>query len=308
MANIDNNKIKRIESFIDIPACSVCGESKNTEEKFNLHYFSDEVLKLNAIDNIPEIKLRRCRICNHYYASYMINPEVLDNYYSQISSVIYQNCTVQSVDSHEKERRKQAQEIENNFPAGGKILDIGCGNGFLLSHLKKEKWDCYGVEPSASVSEMAKNNGVKILAKYIDQVSTSLYSFDVIILFDVVEHLSQPQQMLQNVHQLLKPGGKVIILTGNIDSLNSKLAGSKWSYFNTYEHISFFSPSSIQYLLIANQFKDIRIRKTSYDLGLSKNSFCFLKNLIRFFLFKLNMRERPISPLAFDHMLVFATK
>jgi 2-polyprenyl-3-methyl-5-hydroxy-6-metoxy-1,4-benzoquinol methylase len=308
MPKSSSNSPNKDESFIEILECSICGESQNIEERFSLHYFNDEVLKLNAIDNIPDIKLLRCRICDHYYASYMINPSVLNNYYSKISSVIYQTCSIQSVDSHEKERIKQAQEIEKYCPNGGKILDVGCGNGFLLSHLKSGNWDTFGVEPSITVSEIAKNNGVKILAQYIDQISASLHSFDVILLFDVMEHLAQPRQMIQNVYRLLKSGGIIIILTGNINSLNSKLTSSMWSYFNTYEHISFFSLSSIKYLLATSQFKNIRINKVSCEIGLVKNSFSLFKNLVRFILFKLRIRKLPISPLAFDHMLVFAQK
>lgn len=295
--------------FIKVTKCPLCDESVRLVSEFNIHYFSSEIPELIKINEVPNITLTRCKKCNHCFSSHIIKPEILNEYYSNLSSVIYQNQGEDLIDTHERERKCYVKRIEKLFPKGGKILDIGCGYGFMLSYFDKVKWDCYGIEPSVSVSEVAEKKGIKILSQYIDQLPSTLFLFDVIVLFDVIEHLPYPQQMILKIRELLKEGGILILATGDIDSLNAKLVGFKWSYFNTYEHISFFNKKSIRTFLQRNKFNQIKIKRISYDRGLVKNSYRFLKNFVRYILFKkLKIRELNQSPLAFDHMLVFARK
>jgi 2-polyprenyl-3-methyl-5-hydroxy-6-metoxy-1,4-benzoquinol methylase len=294
--------------FVQTDRCPVCHEAVNLKLEFDLNYFSSEVLDVNSITSIPEIKMLRCLRCNHYFSSHILQSGILDNYYSKISSIIYKDASNSMSDGYAKERKIHASLIEKLYPNGGKILDVGCGYGFLLSYLNNS-WDRYGIEPSQYAASIARQKGITILSEYIDQVPLAPHSFDVILLIDVMEHLSDPQHMIKRVFDLLKKDGTLLIFTGNIDSLNSKLVGPKWSYFNSYEHISFYNPKSIRYLLKKNNFQKIRIKKTSWKNGLMSNSYNLFKNFLRFILFKqLKLREIHMSPLAFDHMLILAQK
>ncbi len=294
------------EFFKRITKCPVCGESKNLTSEFDIQYFSNQVIELNGIHEKPDIELIRCKRCNHCFASHILSPKVLDNYYSRINSVIYADNSETHHDNYKKERLNKADLIGKMFPQGGKILDVGCGYGFLLSYLDIEKWERFGVEPSIKASKIAEGRGIKILSNYIDNISDTL-RFDVILLFDVIEHLADPNSMIDKLAGLMNKNGALIILTGNIDSLNAKLTGAHWSYFNTYEHISFFNPKSIKFLLTQYKLDDVKIKYCSYEINFLKNCYSFFKNLLRYILFaKLKLRKMKQSPLAFDHFITIA--
>lgn len=125
---------------------------------------------------------------------------------------------------------------------------------------------------------------------------------------DVIEHIPDSNDLIKTLYNLLKPKGYLIIETGNINSLNSKICSSKWAYFGSYEHISFYNPLSISYILKKNGFIPIRILKISHHGSILINSIYFLKNIIKYMIDKKIKKRRYLYDLAFDHMLVVARR
>jgi len=304
--NINNKFADEKQLFIKQEACPVCGKAAPHDVNFNIKYRSNKVIELNAITKVPNIKLLRCKYCNHYFASHVLKPEILNNYYANINSELYLDQSNNPSDTFVGERKKIITLIEKLMRNGGSILDVGCGYGFLLSYLQKDKWKCYGVEPSNYASQIASANGIKIVAPYINLIKPSEYKFDIILLMDVIEHIIDSNDLIKILYNLLKPRGYLIIETGNINSLNSKICGSKWAYFGSYEHISFYNPQSISFLLKKNGFRIIKIQEISHRSGFLINGIYFLKNIAKYVMSeKLKKREYSYN-LAFDHMLVIA--
>jgi len=307
--NMNNKFADEKQIFIKLKDCPVCGKSVSDDDiKFRIQYSSNKVLELNSIIKGPDIRLLRCNTCKHNFASHILKPDKLNNYYANINSELYVDQSNKPTDIFVRERKKIIPLIEKIRHDGGIILDVGCGCGFLLSYLEKKKWKCYGVEPSNYASQIASANGVNIIAKYVNDIKPSEYKFDIILLMDVIEHIPDANALIKTLYNLLKPRGYLIIETGNINSLNSKICKHKWAYFGSYEHISFYNPPSISYLLKKNGFRILRIQKISHHGAFLINGIYMLKNIMKFIVTEKLKKRNYSYDLAFDHMLVIARR
>ncbi|MBN1474115.1 MAG: hypothetical protein JW914_05840 [Syntrophaceae bacterium] len=111
--------------FIELNACPVCGKKALHDVKFDIKYRSNKVIELNSITNVPDIKLLNCKHCNHYFASHILKPEILKNYYVNINSELYLNQSNNPSDTLLRERKKITILIEKLMHDGGAILDVG---------------------------------------------------------------------------------------------------------------------------------------------------------------------------------------
>ncbi len=130
---------------------------------------------------------------------------------------------------------------------GRRVLDIGCFNGSLLSYLGNS-WDKFGVEPSAAAAELATSRGIRILGKTLDDVKSESSTFDVVMAIDVAEHLFAPLQFFRDAASLLKPGGLMLIGTGNVRSFSWRMQQSLYYYCRFPEHISFYSRRTMDHI------------------------------------------------------------
>jgi cyclopropane fatty-acyl-phospholipid synthase-like methyltransferase len=227
-------------------------------------------------------------------------------YYSILNSEFYHTSIHQAGNYNYKEYQVYAEKIKG-LKKSGKILEIGCGNGFLLKTLEKSGYDCYGVEPSPMAYSHAKNElGLKVENSFLKASSFYTQKFDVIILMDVVEHIIDMHSFMDEVKTVLNDGGIIFIGTGNINSLNAKIAGADWGYFLSWEHVSFFNEKSMQYLLQKNNFTDIKINKTSLQHKPLQNAAEFIKNLFKKIINPF-LKVKYYHGICYDHFIVTAT-
>src|SRR4030042_3840859 len=116
----------------------------------------------------------------------------------------------------------RVQMIKN----GGKILDVGCGIGLFLKLARENEWEAYGVDISNEDVKYAREKfrlnvhlGGLIEANYPEEF------FDVVTMWDVIEHMADPLSHFKEIKKILKKGGYLFILTGNIDSDEAKQKG-----------------------------------------------------------------------------------
>jgi len=148
---------------------------------------------------------------------------------------------VASIWSYEDNRTdyKLAQQAVAKIDGVKTVLDVGCFRGDFLKSLPQDI-SIFGIEPSPEARKVAEDRGVKFIAHSIDEIDASNGSFDVVTMFDVIEHIPRPLEALQKLSSLIKPGGVLIIATGNTRALPWKvLPLDYWYYFP--EHVSFFS-------------------------------------------------------------------
>ena len=143
-----------------------------------------------------------------------------------------------------EERYRKLNDLKNelaylNELQGGNILDIGCGLGFALSGLGPQ-WIKYGVEYSKYAGEVASEWG----EIYIGTLENARYpdaKFDAILLYDVIEHVPKPEELILEISRVLKPRGKLVIGTPDFDSACARRFGDNYRMYHDQSHISLFS-------------------------------------------------------------------
>lgn len=152
-----------------------------------------------------------------------------------------------------------AQEAQDNlrrlqrFRKSGSLLDVGCSTGLFLAAARASGWTVRGVEYSADAAQQARQNyGLDVITGALDARVLQGQQFDVITLWDVLEHVPSPAATLQEVRELLKPDGLLLIKTPNVDGwfprLSLKLAGRLgfWRHPEPPGHLFQFSEATLK--------------------------------------------------------------
>jgi SAM-dependent methyltransferase len=159
--------------------------------------------------------------------------------------------------------------IKENPKKDAKVLDVGCSTGMFLSQVLEGSYKKYGIEINKGAADRARQAGVSIVSEDIEDLDLARDSglFDVITAFDVVEHVSDPLGFLGLLASAVKPGGRIIVGTGNSDAWNWKLMGARYWYCTNPEHISFINPGWCQDAASRTGLKLTRIVRYSHGLG-----------------------------------------
>ncbi len=143
----------------------------------------------------------------------------------------------------------------------GKILDIGCGPGWILSSLDAA-WDKHGIEISKFASTHASQFGNIHNGTLEDYDGID---FDVIIMNHVIEHLTDPVDSIKRIRGLLKSNGYFLIGTPDFDCAAARRYGSKFRLLHDPTHISLFSADSMHRLLRDSGFKILDVEYPFFD-------------------------------------------
>ena len=132
-------------------------------------------------------------------------------------------------------------------PGGASVLEVGCGPGLMLAAFRRRGWRVFGIERNEAAAETAR----KRLGS--DTIATSLHGlpadarFDLIVLFQVLEHISEPVALLQEYARRLAPGGLLIAGVPNFSSWQSRFAGPKWMHLDVPRHLVHYTPESLKH-------------------------------------------------------------
>jgi len=145
-------------------------------------------------------------------------------------------------------------------PEKARLLEIGCGQGEVLVEARKRGFAVSGIEISSHAAEVANNRlrGQAVCVGSLDQAVLPAARFDAVLAADVIEHVRDPKAFLSRVHQLLIPGGAVLLVTPSLDSWTRRLLRSRWMEYKI-EHLYYFSPDSLRLLLEQCGFIEIRV-------------------------------------------------
>jgi SAM-dependent methyltransferase len=127
----------------------------------------------------------------------------------------------------------------------GIAIELGCGDGAMLHSLKQRGWRVIGTERSTEVAAIArKTHGIPVYVGGLEAIRPEPCC-DLIILFQVLEHIPDPLTTLRQCAKLLSPSGKLIIGVPNFDSWQSRYAGPAWFHLDVPRHLFHFSPVSL---------------------------------------------------------------
>lgn len=129
----------------------------------------------------------------------------------------------------------------------GRLLDIGCGTGTFLVHMRALGWEVAGVEPDPGAVTIAQRLlGTEAIHQGIlEEAALPADSFDAITMSHVIEHVPEPVNTLKACMQVLKPGGKLVVLTPNVESLGHRIFSNAWRPLEVPRHLFLFSPYTL---------------------------------------------------------------
>ena len=141
---------------------------------------------------------------------------------------------------------------------GGRLLDMGCGNGAFLIKARSAGWNVIGVDFDVDATKVARTHGFDIRLGGIEEINPTTDQFDVITLAHVIEHVHNPIEVLRACYRLLKPGGFLWLETPNISSEGHLLFGANWRGLEPPRHLVLFTPKSMYQALSEAGFTEIK--------------------------------------------------
>lgn len=152
----------------------------------------------------------------------------------------------------------------NDLPQG-KLLDIGCGIGDFLCHVKRNGWEVVGIEPSDDAKSIAeKRLGFRPLAPSESFLLPDA-SFDVITLWHVLEHVDDLKFQTREITRLLKPGGRLVIALPNFQSFDCQYFKDKWAAWDVPRHLNHFAPETLKKMICSLGFDYLSTKKLVWD-------------------------------------------
>lgn len=161
-------------------------------------------------------------------------------------------------------KRKAVANCQGDFLAAkftkpGRLLDIGCGDGNFARLMAERGWDVVGLDPAilSEITERKATGCLRLQPGSISELDKSEY-FDVVTLWDVVEHVEKPDQLIAEAATRLAPGGSIVIETGNYQSAGRvQSQGTWWNY--QVDHRWYLAPPQLKMLLAAADLIDIEL-------------------------------------------------
>lgn len=212
-------------------------------------------------------QVRRCRACTHAYCFPI--PENLAEHYRDVIDEEYLR--------HEISRILSADAVlgtVRRHGSCGRLLDVGCATGDLLVAAKRLGFEAEGLELSDWSSEVARQRGFKVHQGYLETLARqSPGAYDVITLMGVIEHFAAPRAEMAHLSSLLKAGGVLVIWTGDVDSILSRILGRKWWYWQG-QHIQYFTHRSLARLVAEAGLEVVATRRFPFaaTMGTIANS------------------------------------
>jgi SAM-dependent methyltransferase len=222
-------------SELEHVACPTCGADDPT-----LRY------------DLSPYRVLQCPACRLSYLSPRLNAAAMLRFYE--NDDYFENGDVGYAGYLQQEQslrysfRRFLQDLHRRRLDGGALLEVGCGYGFLLDEAKPY-FDCrVGIDFSAAV-ERATGRADRVYQGDLDSLPAQ-ERFDCIILVSVIEHVHTPVDYLRTLRARLRPGGKVVVATPNVDSVFRRLLGVRWPAFQVVpEHVTFYNGSTLSALI-----------------------------------------------------------
>lgn len=218
-------------------------------------------------DYYEKHQLIKCSDCNFVFMERIPSELELETHYSNYtynSDETLSPITIKSynllLDEFEKYRQTN------------KILDVGCGRGWFLQEAKKRGWEVYGTEYSKAAIKACINNGIEVKEGELELSFFQNSKFDVITSFEVIEHINNPNKEIKLIAELLRKGGLFYCTTPNFNSLLRYYLKDKYNIIEYPEHLSYYSKSTLNKVIIKNGFKKIKFLSTGISVTRIKAS------------------------------------
>lgn len=206
---------------------------------------------------INVMECEKCSLCFvHPIPSVEKQKKYYNEHYQSGRYRTYQNA----YEIRKKLNKKRFEEIKKYKPSGNH-LDIGCATGFFLDVAKDNGLVVYGTELSQEAVMIARKRHKDIFNGTVEQANYQSEFFDLVTIYDLIEHVLDPTQTFEEVNRIMKKNGLVVITTPDIKSWHAKILGKHFYQIDPFQHLFYFSPKSMKNIMAKTGFEIIEIKK-----------------------------------------------
>lgn len=235
--------------------------------------------KLQKMERYSSTYLVKCKSCSFVFSEKIPSEKKLIEFYDGYSRDDYLSpLTVK--------RYHELLDKFEPFRKTNKILDVGCGIGYFLEVAKERGWEVYGTEYTDKAIEICSEKGVEMKQGKLNPSDFEPESFDILTSFEVLEHINNQTEEINNFQKLLRKGGLVYLTTPNFNSLLRYRLKEKYNVITYPEHLAYFTPKTLNSLFSKYGFSKKRIettgisisrlkqgnKKATYECAVSENS------------------------------------
>jgi 2-polyprenyl-3-methyl-5-hydroxy-6-metoxy-1,4-benzoquinol methylase len=139
---------------------------------------------------------------------------------------------------------------------GGRLLDFGCGGGSYLRRMSQLGWRVTGLDASPRAVERVRDDlACDVYQGTLPHADLAPGSFDVVTMWQSLEHVHRPMEVLRSAYELLRPGGRIVVAVPNIASLPATWFGDNWFGLDLPRHLTHFTPTTLAGMLLAAGFR-----------------------------------------------------
>jgi SAM-dependent methyltransferase len=248
------------EDLLEHVRCALCGaDDADTvyEAQYERQKDFDLVQKFRASgDELLIDRLVKCRRCGLQYVNPRLRGDLILTSYTEGEDATY----VSQLAARERTFDAALTEIERLAGGRGRLLDIGTAAGAFVAAAVRRGWEAEGCEPNRWLGEWgARHYGIRIRQGSVFDQDYAPGTFDVVTLWDVIEHTPDPRAVLNKCRELLKPGGVLIVNYPDIGSWIARALGRRW-LFLTSVHLWYFDRTTARRFMETGGFEVLTIR------------------------------------------------
>jgi 2-polyprenyl-3-methyl-5-hydroxy-6-metoxy-1,4-benzoquinol methylase len=208
-----------------------------------------ESLQLALLFEVRGCTLHRCGGCGFVQVRDKPSEDELREIYA--AAYFARGKYKDDVAQHRETERRLGLLAAAGVAPGARVLDVGCATGDFIAAGAKH-YDMWGIDVSAHATAQAREQtpacAGQIFTGFVEDQRFEPASFDAIVMWDVIEHIWDPEPVCRELIRLIKPGGVFILSTPDIGAITARLMRSRWAFMTPPEHLSFFSSPSLAYL------------------------------------------------------------
>lgn len=245
-------------NLYSIAQCQVCGGKG----------FRDAIQATDHSVSGERFQIVSCATCGAWFTSPRPGPKNIGAYYQSNSYISHTNSRKSLVDKAYQLVRNitlsHKRKLIRSFAPRGSVLDIGCGTGQFLKHMKDSGYEITGVEPDSSARGIAETTCEQKIHASVDDLSSS-QQFDVITMWHVLEHVPDLQSTFNNLGRLISDRGLLFIAIPDRESWDAEHYGSFWAAYDVPRHLSHLRKADVEQLLSAHGYQLLSRRPMYFD-------------------------------------------
>ncbi|MCX8043026.1 MAG: class I SAM-dependent methyltransferase [Desulfobacterota bacterium] len=296
------HKVKEIQQEV---SCNLCGETT-----YSVVYparFSPEDSAHTVLARFRQCggdllldRVVRCKRCGLVYINPRLRDDLLLQEYTDASIQGYKEQFVAQHRGRERAFTRCLQQINKYVPSRGKLLDVGAAAGTFMAVARRDGWEVSGCEPNTWFCQWGKEHyGITIDQGTLFNQKYPENFFDVITLWDVIEHVTDPLSLVAACARLLKPNGLFVCTYPDIGSWIARLMQRRWVFLMSV-HLYYFTKTTIRSLLqrcgfkVERIFPHIQILQAGYILYRMQTHSAFLYRICKAVLDITRMHDRML--------------